>query len=294
MGFACGRLSPSASARGRSEEPDLLRVKMSRTSYPELNQVLHELVSRIQHVLENNFIGAYLQGSFAVGYYDQHSDVDFIVAVEDDLTSHQVDALQVMHDQVYQLDSEWAKHLEGSYFPREILRDHTKRGLELWYLDHGARTLVRSDHCNTILVRWVVREKGVTLAGPPPETLVDPIPNELLKAEIFETLTNWGQQILDDPTPYNNRFYQTFIVLNYCRMLHDIHRGYPGSKREGAEWAKTILDPSWSDLIDDSWGGRPDPAKQVRQPADPEDFKRTLRFVEYVMNESKRYISSDN
>jgi predicted nucleotidyltransferase len=294
MGFACGRLSPSASARGRSEEPDLLRVKMSRTSYPELNQVLHELVSRIQHVLENNFIGAYLQGSFAVGDYDQHSDVDFIVAVEDDLTSHQVDALQVMHDQVYQLDSEWAKHLEGSYFPREILRDHTKRGLELWYLDHGARTLVRSDHCNTILVRWVVREKGVTLAGPPPEMLVDPIPNELLKAEIFETLTNWGQQILDDPTPYNNRFYQTFIVLNYCRMLHDIHRGYPGSKREGAEWAKTILDPSWSDLIDDSWGGRPDPAKQVRQPADPEDFKRTLRFVEYVMNESKRYISSDN
>jgi predicted nucleotidyltransferase len=267
---------------------------MSITPYPELNQVLHELVSRIQHILESNFIGAYLQGSFAVGDYDEHSDVDFIVVVEDELTSHQVDALQVMHDRVYQLDSEWAKHLEGSYFPREILRDHTKRGLELWYLDHGARTLVRSDHCNTILVRWVIREKGVTLAGPPPKTLVDPIPNELLRAEIFETLTNWGQQILDDPTPYNNRFYQSFIVLSYCRMLHDIHRGYPGSKREGAEWAKTILGPSWSDLIDDSWDGRPDPAKKVRQPADPEDFKRTLRFIEYVMNESKRYISNDN
>jgi predicted nucleotidyltransferase len=169
---------------------------MFPTPYQELNQVLGELVSRIQKILDDNFIGAYLQGSFAVGDYDQYSDVDFIVVVEEDLSPHQIDALQVMHDQVYQLASEWAKHLEGSYFPREILRDHSKLGMELWYLDHGARSLVRSDHCNTILVRTVVREKGVTLAGPTPKTLVDPISDELLRADIFKTLTNWGRQIL--------------------------------------------------------------------------------------------------
>jgi hypothetical protein len=267
---------------------------MFPTPYAELNQVLSDLVSRIQHILESNFIGAYLQGSFAVGDYDQHSDVDFIIVVENELSSIQVDALQIMHDQVYQLDSEWAKHLEGSYFPKEILQQHSKRGVNLWYLDHGARSLARSDHCNSILVRWVVREKGISLAGPPPKTLVDPMSKELLRAEIFETLTNWGHQILDDPAPFNNRFYQAFIVLSYCRMLHDLHRGYPGSKRDGAEWAKTILDPSWSDLIDGSWDGRPDPATKVRQPADTKDFERTLKFVEYVMNESKGYISKNN
>lgn len=267
---------------------------MFPTPYPELNQVLGELVSRIQDTLDNDFIGAYLQGSFAVGDYDQHSDIDFVVVIEDDLAAHQVDALQVMHDQVYQLGSEWAKHLEGSYFSREILLHHSKRGMKLWYLDHGARSLVRSNHCNTILVRWIVREKGITLAGPPPKTLVDPISEELLRADILETLTNWGQQILDDPSPYNNRFYQSFIVLSYCRMLHDLHRGYPGSKREGAEWAKSVLDPSWSNLIDAAWGGRPDPAKKIKQPADPKVFEKTLRFVEYVMNESKAYISNDN
>ncbi|MGD8751086.1 MAG: DUF4111 domain-containing protein, partial [Anaerolineales bacterium] len=250
--------------------------------------------ARLQQILDDGFIGAYLQGSFAVGHYDQHSDVDFIVVVEDELTPLQVDALQIMHDQVYQLDSEWAKHLEGSYFPRETLRDHTKRGSDLWYLDHGARSLIRSDHCNTLLVRWVVREQGVTLAGPPPETLLEPILTESLRTEIYETLTGWGRQILADPAQYNNRFYQSFIVLSYCRMLHDLYRGYPGSKREGAEWAKSVIDPSWSDLIDGSWEGRPDPARKVRQPADPEYFKRTLRFVEYVIDESKRYTSSDN
>jgi predicted nucleotidyltransferase len=272
----------------------LLRAKMCPTPYPELNQVLCELVSRIQHILKGNFFGAYLQGSFAIGDYDQHSDVDFIVVVEKDLHSHQVDALQVMHDQVYQLDSEWARHLEGSYFPEEILRDGSKRGMDLWYLDHGARALIRSDHCNTLLVRWVVRERGVTLAGPAPKTLVDPISTESLKTEIFETLNYWGQQILDDPTMYNNRFYQAFIVLNYCRMLHDLINGYPGSKRTGAEWAKTTLDPSWSDLIDGTWAGRPDPARKVRQPPDPEDFERTLRFVEHVMDLSRDFMMNEN
>jgi hypothetical protein len=267
---------------------------MFPTPYQELNQVLGEFVSRLQQTLNNDFIGAYLQGSFAVGDYDQHSDVDFIVVIEDDLTSRQVDALQGMHDQVYNLDSEWAKHLEGSYFPGEILRNQSKRGLELWYLDHGARSLVRSDHCNTILVRWIVREKGVTLSGPPPKTLVEPISSRLLRTEIFETLINWGQKILDDSTPYNNRFYQSFIVLSYCRMLHDLYRGYPGSKREGAEWAKTVLDTSWSDLIDGAWEGRPDPARKIKQPADHEDFEKTLRFVEYVIDQSRLYISNNN
>jgi predicted nucleotidyltransferase len=262
---------------------------MEPTPYSELNQVLRDLVSRMRDILGNDFIGAYLQGSFAVGDFDEHSDVDFIVAIEDDLASHQVDALQVMHEQVYRLESEWAKHLEGSYFPREILRHHSKRGMKLWYLDHGALHLTKSDHCNTILVRRIVREKGITLAGPPPRALVDPISDELLRAEIFETITGWGQEILDNPDAYNNHFYQGFIVLSYCRMLRDLYRGCPGSKREGAEWAKSALDPSWSDLIDGAWEGRPDPARKVREPADPEDFEKTLRFVEYVMNESRLY-----
>ena len=73
-------------------------------------------------------------------------------------------------------------------------------------------------------------------------------------------------------------------------MLHDLHTGYAGSKREGAEWAISALDPSWSELIDGSWDGRPNPARKVQQPADPGDFEKTLGFVEYVMDESRRYV----
>lgn len=132
----------------------------SPTPYADLNQVLRELVSRIIDVLEGDFVGAYLQGSFAIGDFDQHSDVDFIVVLKGELSTLQVDRLQVLHDRIYMLEPEWAKHLEGSYFPREVLRDPSMSGRELWYLDHGARSLIRSDHCNTILVRWILRERG--------------------------------------------------------------------------------------------------------------------------------------
>jgi len=135
----------------------------------------------------------------------------------------------------------------------------------------------------------VVCENGVTLAGPLPNTLVDPISVDLLRMEIFESINGWGQEILANPEPYKNHFYQTLIVLNYCRMLHDLHNGYPGSKLAGTKWAKHNLDPAWSVLIDRAWDGRPNPAYSARHPADPKDFESTLKFVQYIMEKSKQY-----
>ncbi|PYP78122.1 MAG: hypothetical protein DMD35_12525 [Gemmatimonadetes bacterium] len=258
------------------------------TPYPELNDVLDELVAGVETALGDAFVGACLQGSFAVGDFDRHSDVDFVVAVRDELSDDHISALQAMHDRIYGLASEWAKHLEGSYFPITTLRDYRRSGRPLWYLDHGSRSLVRSDHCNTTVVRWVVREYGIPLAGPNPASLVDPIPVEALRAEIAHTMRSWGEEILDQPDKYRNRFYQGFIVLSYCRMLHDLIEGRPGSKRAGAEWAKATLDPAWSGLIDRAWNGRPNPAVSFREPADDEDFEATLRFVQAVIRESER------
>ncbi len=259
------------------------------TPYPELNRVLQDLVDSVQAALDANFIGAYLQGSFAVGDFDLHSDVDFIIVTEETLSEEEVQSLQAIHERIYSLESPWAKHLEGSYFPKEVLRDFAQSGRPLWYLDHGSRSLIQSAHCNTVLVRWVVRNQGVTLAGPPPASLVDPIPVERLREHIKSTILDWGQAILSNPDDYNNRFYQGFIVLSYCRMLHDLFRGFPGSKRAGAEWAKANLSPTFSELIDRAWATRPNPAVSVRQRADPQDFKETLEFVHYCRNTSNAY-----
>jgi hypothetical protein len=166
------------------------------------------------------------------------------------------------------------------------LRRGDRAGTPLWYLDHGSRSLIRSDHCNTLLVRCVLRDYGVRLAGPSLATLIDPVPVDALRREIRRTMQQWGREILDHPDPYRNRFYQGLIVLNYARMLHDLVEGRPGSKRAGAAWAKETLGPAWTDLIDRAWATRPNPAVGVRQPPDAADFEHTLEFVKTCIRES--------
>lgn len=263
------------------------------TPYPELDAVLAELVARVEAMLGDRLVGAYLQGSFAVGDFDVDSDVDFVIVTEDDLGSGEAAALTAMHEEVYRLPSTWAQHLEGSYFPREVLRANREPREELWYLDHGSQVLVRSTHCNTSIVRWVLREQGVALAGPPPAMLVDPIPVEVLRREISATIRDWGTEILRDPSAFENRFFQGFILLSYCRMLHDLHTGRPGSKRAGAEWAKSHFGGGWPPLIDRAWETRPDPATSVRQEPDRADFEATLRFVAEVMQRATEYVDRE-
>ena len=137
-------------------------------------------------------------------------------------------------------------------------------------------------------MRWVVREWGVPLAGPPPSTLVDPIPVAELRREIIEVMHRFAKDLMEDPSPYRNRFYLAFIVHTYSRMLHDLVEGRPGSKRAGTIWAKAHLDPKWSALIDRSWAGRPNPAVSVRESPDAADFESALEFVRYVTAESAR------
>ena len=56
---------------------EMTRPKISRnmipTPYSELNTVLREFVNSAREILQNNFVGAYLQDSFAIDDFDIHS-----------------------------------------------------------------------------------------------------------------------------------------------------------------------------------------------------------------------------
>jgi hypothetical protein len=264
---------------------------MKPTPFEDLNEVLGELVDGIRQTLGSNVVGIYLQGSFAVGGFDEHSDADFIVVLDRQLTSAEVDRLNAMHKRIFHSGPEWAKHLEGSYFPRDVLE--AEPGARVWYLDHGSQELEESNHCNTLLVRWTLERHGIALYGPEARAVVDPVPTEKLRREMLGTLRNWGNDILQNPEPYANRFFQGFVVLSYCRMLHGLQVGAVGSKAEGAEWAKQNLPPEWHGLIDRAWTCRPDPEASSRTPADPEDFAATLAFVRFAIEQSRILYPAD-
>ena len=259
------------------------------TSNSELNTVLYEFVKSVQEILKDNFISAYLQGSFAIGDWDNDSDVDFTIVVENDISETNLQALQIMHARIYNLQSEWAKHLEGSYFPKSILKNGDPAKKNLWYLDNTFDKLILSDHDNTMVVRWVVREYGIVLAGIPAKELIDFVSADDLRKEMLSTMQEWGEEIISGQWKMDNKWAQPFAVLMYCRMLHSLNTGRIASKLSGAQWAKNTLDNRWTGLIQRAWDERPNPTLKVRQPVESGEVKDTIEFVRFALELGQSY-----
>jgi len=272
---------------GEAGQPKEAMNTKAPTSNSELNAVLNELVTSARAILGDNFVAAYLQGSFALGDWDNDSDVDFTVVINHDLSERDLSALQSMHARIYNLESGWAKHLEGSYFPRPLIKSNDPTRKEIQYLDNTHDVLIPSNHDNTLVVRWVVREYGITLAGVDSKELIDPVLADDLRREISATMRAWAEEIFSGSYKMDNRWAQPFAVLSYCRMLHSLQSGRIASKLAGARWAKSALDARWAGLIQRAWEQRPNPSFKVHEAAEPGEVSLTLEFIRYALELSR-------
>jgi hypothetical protein len=254
---------------------------------------LRALSAAEKKTLGDNYVGMYMQGSLAIGDFDMTSDVDFIIVVCRELSGDEVRKVQEIHERFYARQNRWVKRLEYSFFPVAKLHEpsspysedgtHKSSGRELWYFDNGHKQIEKSDHCNTLVTRWTLREHGIVVDGIDPKTLIPPIPADELRCEMRNTALGWGAEVLADPASCENRFYQSYLVLNFSRILHDITVGEVNSKKAGVEWAKENLDPEWHELIDFCWQERQDTEISIKQPADRIIFHQSIQFVDYIL-----------
>src|SRR5262249_25210084 len=155
------------------------------TPYPEINALLDCLLTEVRRILGAEFVGMYLYGSLSGGDFDpESSDVDFLVVTERVLPEEMVAALGAMHARIGASGMPWADGLEGSYIPRAAIRRydpannrHPTLGAD-W--DYGI-----GEHNESWVIESVIlRERGVTLAGPPPATLIAPFSPDELRATV--------------------------------------------------------------------------------------------------------------
>lgn len=264
--------------------------------YKKLDTVLENYAQRLKDTLKDNCVGVYLQGSLAIGDFDMASDVDFVVVINNDLNYYELRSVQKIHDETHKQNNRWVKRLEYSFFPKDKLneisspyekgRENKTEERKLWYFDNGSKKIEKSDHDNTMVVRWTLRERGITLIGPEPYEIIMPIDPNILRAEIKETILGWGKQLIKDASPYKNRFYQSFIVLNFLRMLQDLYLGKVTSKLEAVEWSKNNIDKEWIDLINFCWKERQDTTISIKQLAIDKVFDRSINFVAHVLDKA--------
>jgi hypothetical protein len=266
-------------------------LRVPADPYPELHEVLAAFVTEDAAVLADNLVGVYLVGSLAAGDFDLDSDIDFLVVTEADLTPAQVYALPAVQAQIQRMGCYPARHLEGSYIPQKLLADAGAVGqVDLAYFDNGSTRLERAVHDNQWHVRWLLRERGVTLVGPRPATLLPPIPPAEMAGEMKTTmlavLRNFEADMEGPLSFFNSRFGQPFAVLTCCRILHTLQTGTVQSKKAGMEWARQGIAPAWVRLIDQAWQERQGVRYGIKigQPADPARLKETLEFMQYAVS----------
>jgi predicted nucleotidyltransferase len=250
------------------------------TVFPELNELLRELVARVESILGDNFVGAYLIGSFALGAADLHSDCDFLVVTQDRVTAEQERALRELHDEIPTRSGHWTHDLEGSYAPRAELETLAALDEEWLYVDRGWREMQWSTHCNTEEVRWTLRERGITLAGPDPRSLVREVSAEALRSRMRRLIESFLPDLFSW-TSFEIAWAQRYAVTTLCRMLYTLDTGGVASKQASLEWAKNALTSPWHDLIqqvldDRALGWDPDDAPRTGS------VEATIAFSEYA------------
>ena len=146
-----------------------------------------------------------------------------------------------------------------------------------WFLNHGSNTLVRSEHDNSQVVRWTLRERGVRLKGPEIARLIDPVSADALRAEVRNTMDIAIATDLSMPM----FAWQAFWVGLFCRILHTIETGMVTSKKDAMGWAQSALDPVWQGLISRSLDLRKGDEKQATAPIDSTEMTATRAFASY-------------
>ena len=245
---------------------------------PEADVMLRALLTGIQQALGENLVGVYLRGSLATGdFIPENSDLDVLAVTEQPVSDAEFAALAAMHRELAALPNPYANRVEIAYIDRKALRRYVP-GRQHPTLEQG-EALTWSEHgSNWILERWVVRERGIALCGPDPQTLIEPVSVEVLRAAVRDRLRDWADWAHqpDDPDWQLPRAHKAYVVETMCRALYVLAHGELPSKQQAVAWALEALPEPWRSTVERSQAWRGDDT------LDPTIVPEVMGFVRWA------------
>ena len=218
---------------------------MHPTPFEDINALLEQLVSGIHKILGDRLVGVYLYGSLVTGDFDRgSSDIDLLAATSADIDEREFNALLAMHHDFADTHKQWDGRIEVAYFSVTGLKTFKSRRSQIAIISPGESFHIKDAGSDWLINWYTVREKGVTLFGPAPETLIAPIPNEEYISSVRAYTGLWKER-MQQP---HSRPSQAYAILTMCRALYAIKYGEQVSKKRAALWAEKEL-PEWSALI---------------------------------------------
>jgi hypothetical protein len=249
------------------------------TPYGDVNVMLGELLTAICTILDDQFVGFYLDGSLALGDFNaETSDIDALVLTADILPDEMVVALAEMHAQFGMSRSKWGYEMEVSYIPQWALGQLPRREKQFVFprIERGETLTLREHHMDWVLHCHILREHGIALVGPPLGTLIEPVAPEAIKGATRDLFNFWWRPMVADPSNLEFIGYRVYAILTMCRILYTLRQGEIVSKPTAARWALAALDKKWQGLVETAvnWQGE-----------DLDNLAETVDFIRYVDGE---------
>jgi len=253
-------------------------IRYSKHVPSDVAEILADLLAGIENALQDNLLGVYLRGSLALGdFLPATSDLDLLVVAERHIGNAEFAGLAAFHTRLAASPHTYANRIEITYLDRAAAR-RFEPGVRHPTLGQG-ETLAWSEHgANWILERWVVREHGVTLYGPDPKTLIDPIAHGELRTAVRGRLRDWADWAAqpDHPDWRLPRSHKAYVVETMCRAMYTLACGDLASKPRAVAWAIAVFPEPWRSLVERSQLWRADATSDLTL------VPEVRRFVEWV------------
>jgi hypothetical protein len=244
---------------------------------PDVAAVLADLQHRIVAALGADLVGLYVFGSLVYGDFTPGtSDLDLLAVTRRPMTGADIDRLRDMHDGIVARHPAWDGRIEVAYQSEHGLRTWATECSPMGIISPGEPIHLIDAGADWRINWWFVLDHGVTLLGPPPETLIAPIPREVFVAASRELGLAWRERIHD----ITDQRGESYAILTTCRALVTHRTGEHVSKQRAAAWVAG-RHPEWADLIAMALERRV--SAEDNGPVDT--FTDTVRFIAWASAE---------
>jgi hypothetical protein len=250
---------------------------MPITGYPDVNDLLDDLLARLQTVLGQRLVGVYLYGSLVWGDFDpRSSDIDLVVATSPAIDDQIFGGLDQIQREIVGKYPHWAGRIEIAYVSTDALQTFKRRPSTIAVISPGEPFHFKETDPGWLMNWYMVQEQGRTLFGPAPTALIDPISQQEFIQTVKQHALRWGEWVQES----HNRPSQAYAILTMCRALYTCAHGVQVSKRKAAEWAAQQL-PEWSGLIHNALEWRA--AWRDDDVDHAATFPEAVRFVQFMI-----------
>lgn len=249
------------------------------TPHKEINKMLTSFVQGTEHIFSENLVGIYLSGSLAYGYFNVNkSDVDLVTVLRKPAIARDIKQVKLLYKEIENDYSIWAGRLESSHVPIDMLYSVLPPKIPRPYYNN--RTFYeKAPYGNEwIIDKYLLYEYGVPLIGKQFREITTPVDVlEVQKACIRDLFEEWVPKTTNLEL-LNDSHYQSYMVLNLCRILYTIMQHPTGSKIVAASWIKNEFGQQWRDLIET--------AEQWQYGKEMVLHKEVIAFTKFVVKQT--------